>query len=182
MIRPLSLALAMLGAGVLAAQDKNPQVVMTTSAGVITLEIYQDKSPLTAKNFLQYVDEKHYDGTLFHRIIPSFMIQGGGYLPGLKEKETRKSIKNEASTNRLSNLRGTIAMARRDDPDSASAQWFINVVHNGYRLDPSPDSAGYAVFGRVVEGMDVVDAIKMVKTGARDVPVEDVVIRTIRRK
>ena len=167
----------------LAGDGKNPRVVMETSAGKIVIELYAEKSPVTVKNFLQYVEDKHYDGTLFHRVIADFMIQGGGFEPGMKQRKTREPIKNEA-TNGVSNERGTIAMARLPDPDSATAQFFINTVDNK-KLDRSEKSAGYAVFGKVVDGMDVVDAIRRVETDERgnfkDVPVKDVVIRTVRR-
>ena len=163
-----------------------PILVMDTSLGKIKLELYPDKAPETVKNFLRYVDDRHYDGTIFHRVIPNFMIQGGGHEPGLKErKASRPPIKNE-SNNGLSNARGTIAMARTQDPNSATVQFFINVKDNAY-LDAknAPGRAGYAVFGRVVDGMDVVERIKSVATGQRgthqDVPVTDVVIRSIRR-
>ena len=163
-------------------QDKkNVVVVIDTSKGKIKAELFADKAPITVKNFLQYVDDKHYDGTIFHRVIAKFMIQGGGLLPGLKEKKTRAAIKNE-SDNGLSNKRGTLAMARTSVPDSATCQFFINVVDNAF-LDKANagDRVGYCVFGRVIEGMDVVDAIKAVKTGRGDAPLEDVVIKSIRR-
>ncbi len=174
--------LAVLGTG--AAQDaKNPRVVMETNAGKIVIELYADKAPITVKNFLQYVDDKHYDGTIFHRVIADFMIQGGGFAPGMKEKATRAPIKNE-STNGVSNERGTIAMARTNVVDSATAQFFINTVNNKF-LDRSAKGAGYAVFGKVVEGMDVVDSIRRVQTGEigghENVPLKDVVIKTARR-
>jgi cyclophilin family peptidyl-prolyl cis-trans isomerase len=163
-----------------------PVVVMDTSLGKIKLELFPDKAPQTVKNFLKYADDRHYDGTIFHRVIANFMIQGGGHEPGLKEKKpTRPPIKNE-SNNGLSNTRGTIAMARTQDPNSATVQFFINVKDNAY-LDGknAAGRAGYTVFGRVVDGMDVVDRIKSVATGQRgtnqDVPVTDVVIRSIRR-
>lgn len=168
---------------ILAGDNKNPRVVLDTSAGKIVLELYADKAPITVKNFLQYAEDKHYDGTIFHRVIADFMIQGGGFEPGLKPRKTREPIKNE-STNGLSNERGTIAMARTGDPDSATCQFFINTVDNK-RLDRSSASAGYAVFGKVVDGIDVVDAIRRVDTGSqggfKDVPTKDVVIRTVRR-
>jgi cyclophilin family peptidyl-prolyl cis-trans isomerase len=180
-----------------AAAEKNPVVVIDTSLGTIKVELDAAKAPITVKNFLAYVEAKHYDGTIFHRVIPSFMIQGGGFQTGLskakdfeeikaKEKKTREPIKNEAS-NGLSNTRGTIAMARTNRPDSATSQFFINVVDNSGKLDPAPGSAGYAVFGKVIEGMDVVDKIRKVETKAlipdafEDVPVEEVVIKSIRR-
>jgi cyclophilin family peptidyl-prolyl cis-trans isomerase len=181
-----------------AAAAKNPVVVIDTSMGTIKVELDEAKAPITVKNFLDYVDAKFYDGTVFHRVIPTFMIQGGGFEPGVgkaktvddfiakEKKKTRPPIKNEAS-NGLSNLRGTIAMARTGDPNSATAQFFINVKDNSKGLDPRPGSAGYAVFGKVIEGMDVVDKIKAVETRkivedeVEDVPVEDVVIKSIRR-
>jgi peptidyl-prolyl cis-trans isomerase B (cyclophilin B) len=159
-------------------------VAMETSKGTIKIELYPDKSPITVKNFLQYVRDKHYNGLIFHRVIPNFMIQGGGLEPGLKERKARDPIKNESS-NGLSNKRGTVATARAADPDSATSQFFINVKDNEF-LDKGKirDNAGYCVFGRVVEGMNVVDKIKDVPTRAfsthRDVPVEDVVIKSVR--
>ena len=180
----LGLVTAFLGTA--CGQEKNPVVVLDTSLGKITIELYKDKAPITVKNFLQYVDEKHYDGTIFHRVIADFMIQGGGMEPGLKEKQTHAPIKNE-STNGLSNKRGTIAMARTGVPDSATAQFFINVKDNTF-LDKAKarDKVGYAVFGKVTDGMDVVDKIREVQTGNRggmsDVPITDVIIRTARPK
>ncbi len=181
------------------ADAPNPVVVMETSKGTIKIELFADKAPTTVKNFLVYVDEKFFDGTTFHRVMPNFMIQGGGFLPGLTkiktkkdydalEKPTHDPIKNEAK-NGLHNERGTIAMARTGDPDSATAQFFINVVDNSKKLDPNPDRdpAGYCVFGKVLEGMDVVDKIKDVETtvvvpnAIEDVPVEDVMIKSVRR-
>lgn len=167
------------------AQDsKNPRVVMETSLGKVTIELFADKAPITVKNFLQYVDDKHYDGTIFHRVIADFMIQGGGFEPGLKEKKSRAPIKNE-STNGLLNERGTLAMARTRVPDSATAQFFINTVDNKF-LDRvnARDNVGYAVFGKVVDGMNVVDQIRRVETdtqgGHENVPVKDVIIRSVR--
>src|SRR5262245_54774555 len=159
---------------------------MDTSMGPIKVELYADKAPVTVKNFLDYADAKFYDGTLFHRVIPNFMIQGGGFEPGLKEKKTRDPIKNESS-NGLKNERGTLAMARTRAPDSATAQFFINVKDNDF-LDKAnaQDGVGYAVFGRVTGGMDLADKIKSVKTGTRDihenVPAEDVVIKSVKRE
>jgi cyclophilin family peptidyl-prolyl cis-trans isomerase len=186
-MKRLLLAAFVLGLALLppafAQEGKNPRVVMDTSAGKIVIELNAEKAPITVKNFLQYVDAKHYDGTIFHRVIPDFMIQGGGFEPGMREKKTLDPIKNEA-VNRLSNLRGTIAMARTDDPNSATAQFFINSEDNK-RLDKSDDSDGYAVFGKVVDGMDVVDKIRRVKTstqkGSKNVPNDDVVIKSVRR-
>ena len=177
------LAIGVLVASSNTADDKNPIVVMDTSMGTIKLELFLDKSPITVKNFMQYVDDKFYDGTIFHRVIPGFMIQGGGMDPGLKEKRTRGPIKNEAS-NGVSNVRGTIAMARTNDPNSATAQFFISVADNS-RLDKSAGSAGYCAFGKVLEGMDVVDKIARVETaniGPHEaVPKADVVIKSVRR-
>jgi cyclophilin family peptidyl-prolyl cis-trans isomerase len=181
------------------AETKNPVVVVDTSMGAIKIELFEDKAPITVKNFLTYVDEKHYDGTTFHRVIPTFMIQGGGFTPGLAdaktekdvvalEKKTHDPIKNEAS-NGLHNEIGTIAMARTGDPDSATGQFFINVEDNTRKLDPggvSPD--GYCVFGKVIDGMDVANKIKKVETttilgGAMaNVPVKDVLIKSVRRE
>ena len=188
MLTACLVCLALLGLYALAApaqaQDK-PQVVLETTKGNITLELDPEKAPITTENFLKYVDSGHYDGTIFHRVIPGFMIQGGGMEPNMREKRTNPPIKNEAA-NGLSNTRGTIAMARTNDPNSATAQFFINVADNSRGLDPRPGSAGYAVFGKVVEGMDVVDAIVNVKTTSRgnhdDVPVEPVIIKSAKRK
>jgi peptidyl-prolyl cis-trans isomerase B (cyclophilin B) len=160
-------------------------VVMETSLGSVQIELYADQAPITVRNFLSYVDEQFYDNTVFHRVIPNFMIQGGGFQPGLKQKATKAAIKNE-SANGLSNTRGTLAMARTSDPDSATAQFFINVTDNGF-LDKAQarDKVGYCVFGKVTAGMDVVDKIKAVPTGSKggyqDVPVQDVVILSVRR-
>jgi len=167
-----------------AVRAANPVVVMETNFGTVKIELFEDQSPITVKNFLAYVDDKHFDGTIFHRVIETFMIQGGGFQPGMKEKATKKAIKNEAG-NGLSNLRGTLAMARTNDPDSATAQFFINVVDNKF-LDRSGTKAGYCVFGRVTDGMDVVDKIKKVKVvnvGMHEnVPVDDVIIKSITRE
>jgi peptidyl-prolyl cis-trans isomerase A (cyclophilin A) len=159
-----------------------PVVVLDTSAGRIRLGLYEDKSPVSVANFVNYARKGHYDGTIFHRVIPGFMIQGGGMTPDLKEKPTDKPIKNEAR-NGLRNNRGTVAMARTNDPDSATAQFFINLKDNAF-LDFGIRGAGYAVFGEVLEGMDVVDKIAAVPTttraGFENVPVTPVVIRTVR--
>jgi cyclophilin family peptidyl-prolyl cis-trans isomerase len=164
-----------------AVDAKNPVVVMETSMGTIKIQLDDGHAPGTVKNFLEYVDDKFYDGTIFHRVIENFMIQGGGFEPGLKQKKTKAPIKNEAPNN-LSNKRGTIAMARTSDLNSATAQFFINVKDNPFLDDPrSP----YCVFGKVIEGMDVVDKIRKVKTtrvgGMADVPEENVVIKSVRR-
>jgi peptidyl-prolyl cis-trans isomerase B (cyclophilin B) len=158
-------------------------VQMQTSAGAIRIELDDEKAPLSVANFLAYVANGHYDGTVFHRVIKGFMLQGGGFEPGMKQKSTAAPIQNEAN-NGLKNKKYTLAMARTGDPHSATAQFFINTVDNGF-LDFKSESAqgwGYAVFGRVVDGMDVVDAIEQVRTGRKgghdDVPLEDVVIES----
>ena len=154
-------------------------VVFETSKGNIEVELYRDKAPATVENFVRYVREGQYDGTVFHRVIPNFMIQGGGFLPNGSEKRTHAPIKLESRSG-LSNKNGTIAMARTNAPDSATCQFFINVKDNGF-LDYAPGNPGYAVFGKVVVGMDVVMGITKVKTSSRgpydDWPVEDVVIK-----
>ena len=156
-------------------------VKLHTNHGVITLELDDKRAPATVANFLEYVNSGHFSKTVFHRVIPGFMIQGGGFEPGMKQKPTRAPVRNEAD-NQLKNARYTVAMARTSDPHSASAQFFINVADNAF-LDhtaPTPQGWGYCVFGRVVEGTDVVDKIKAVKTGAKgmhqDVPLHDVII------
>ena len=157
-------------------------IKLHTNFGVIGLELNAEKAPETAKNFIEYVEAGHYDNTIFHRVISSFMIQGGGFEPGMQQKPTRAPIKNEAD-NGLKNDQYTIAMARTGDPHSATAQFFINVVDNDFLNFKSPNGNGwgYCVFGKVVEGTEVVDAIKAVKTGNagfhQDVPKEDVVIQ-----
>jgi cyclophilin family peptidyl-prolyl cis-trans isomerase len=192
----LAVATAAVFAG--AASAANPVVVMETSMGTIKIELFEDKAPATVKNFLQYVDDKFYDGTIFHRVMGKensdrdFMIQGGGFTAAREEKATRDPIKNEAA-NGLSNVRGTLAMARTNNPDSATAQFFVNVIDNKF-LDKSDRGAGYAVFGKVIDGMDVVDKIKAVKTDTKtftvrsgdktpfpNAPVEEVVIKSVRR-
>ena len=156
-------------------------IKLHTNFGVITLQLFADKAPETAANFEQYVKDGHYNGTIFHRVIGNFMIQGGGFEPGMKQKSTRAPIKNEAN-NGLSNKVGTIAMARTMDPHSASAQFFINVADNAFLDHTAPNAQGwgYCVFGKVTAGTDVVDKIKGVKTGRsgmhQDVPVADIVI------
>ena len=156
-------------------------VKLHTNHGVITLELDADKAPLTVANFLAYVESGHYNNTVFHRVIDGFMIQGGGFEPGMTQKPTGEQIKNEAD-NGLKNERGTVAMARTQDPHSATAQFFINVANNDFLNYRSPDLQGwgYCVFGRVSEGEDVIEAIRKVKTGSsgfhQDVPKEDVII------
>jgi peptidyl-prolyl cis-trans isomerase B (cyclophilin B) len=163
-----------------------PVVIIKTSKGDITIKLDAENAPITVDNFLAYVDGGHYANTIFHRVIPNFMIQGGGFTPDMAQKPTRASIKNEAQ-NGLKNKRGTIAMARTQVIDSATSQFFINVVDNDF-LDfraPNPSGFGYCVFGEVTEGMDVVDAIRAVQTGRSgphsDVPVEPVVITEVSR-
>jgi cyclophilin family peptidyl-prolyl cis-trans isomerase len=155
-----------------------------TTAGDFTVELFTKEAPESSANFLKYVDDGHYDGTLFHRVIPNFMIQGGGFAPGMEQKSTRPPIRNEA-TNGLENLRGTLAMARTNDIHSATAQFFINLVDNDF-LNHSPGNYGYAVFGRVTSGMEIVDAIAGVATTRRrghgDVPVDDVVVLSVTRE
>jgi cyclophilin family peptidyl-prolyl cis-trans isomerase len=178
----LALVLALAGAtaalGGTPAAPVHPRVALETSKGTIVLELYPDKAPKSVANFLKYVKAGHYNGTIFHRVIPRFMIQGGGFTPNMAEKPTQAPIRNEAD-NGLGNDRGTLAMARTSDPNSATAQFYINVVDNA-ALNHTPSNPGYAVFGKVVEGMDVADAIAAVKTKAQDVPVEPVVIKTTR--
>ncbi|MBP0589153.1 peptidyl-prolyl cis-trans isomerase [Paraburkholderia sp. LEh10] len=156
-------------------------VELHTNHGVIKLELDAGKAPKTVENFLAYVKAGHYDNTVFHRVIDGFMIQGGGFEPGMTQKPTNAPIANEAN-NGLKNVKGSIAMARTNDPHSATAQFFINVNDNDFlnHSSPTPQGWGYAVFGKVVEGLDVVDAIRKVKTGSKgfhqDVPVDDVII------
>jgi peptidyl-prolyl cis-trans isomerase B (cyclophilin B) len=156
-------------------------VKLSTNLGTITLDLDAERAPETVKNFLQYVQDGHYDNTVFHRVIDGFMIQGGGFEPGMRQKSTRAPVANEAN-NGLKNDRGTVAMARTGDPHSATAQFFINVADNAF-LNHSAQTAqgwGYCVFGRVTDGMDVVEKIKAARTGSKgmhkDVPVEDIVI------
>jgi cyclophilin family peptidyl-prolyl cis-trans isomerase len=164
-----------------ATHAANPQVRLTTSQGVIEVELFADKAPVTAKNFLGYVDSGFYNGVIFHRVIKGFMIQGGGMTPGMKEKPTGAKIRNEAD-NGLKNAAGTLAMARTPDPHSASAQFFINTVDNAFldHRDKSTRGWGYAVFGKVTKGMDVVKKIESTQTKTvgpfENVPVYDVVI------
>lgn len=158
----------------------NPQVELKTTMGSMVVELYPDKAPATVANFLQYVKEGHYDGTLFHRVIPGFMIQGGGFTAQFREKPVHRPIRNEAA-NGLPNETGTIAMARTPDPHSATAQFFINVGDNR-RLDfryPTVEGYGYCVFGKVVKGMDVVHRIEKVRTGPGPAPHQDVPVKPV---
>lgn len=158
-------------------------VSLKTNFGTITLELYPDKAPITVKNFIEYVESGHYNGTIFHRVIPGFMIQGGGFKPGMEQKETNAMIKNEAD-NGLANDLGTVAMARTPDPDSASSQFFINTKDNAFLnySEPTAQGWGYCVFGKVTGGMDVVQAIEKTATSStgahQDVPIEDVIIES----
>jgi cyclophilin family peptidyl-prolyl cis-trans isomerase len=188
MIRALTLCLALIASCVTYAAPatpvNNPQVVIKTSEGDIIVQLFADKSPVTVENFLRYVDDGFYSGTIFHRVIPNFMIQGGGFLPDMTEKETADPIVNE-SKNRVHNTRGTLAMARTSDPNSATAQFFINQRSN-LRLDWSPGQEGYTVFGEVIQGMDIVDFIATAPTGntggMNDVPQQPILINEIVRR
>ncbi|MEW5757090.1 MAG: peptidylprolyl isomerase [Pseudomonadota bacterium] len=185
-MRTTILALTLGLAGALtagAALADNPKVKLETNMGSITIELYPDKAPKTVQNFLDYANSGFYEGTIFHRVINGFMIQGGGFTQDYAQKQTKAPVQNEAD-NGLTNDRGTVAMARTNDPHSATAQFFINVVDNGFlnHSGKTPRGWGYAVFGKVTEGMDVVDQIKAVKTGARgpfsqDAPLSPVVIK-----
>ncbi len=165
----------------------NPIVVMETSMGTVEIELNEAKAPATVANFLKYVDDGFYNGTIFHRVIPTFMVQGGGMKPDMSEKPTRAPIKNEAA-NGLLNEVGTLAMARTGDPHSATAQFFINVADNSFlnHRDTTTAGFGYAVFGKVIKGMHVVERIKLVKTGSRgghsDVPMDVVTIKKMSRQ
>jgi peptidyl-prolyl cis-trans isomerase A (cyclophilin A) len=168
--------------GVVGAAEKKSVVLVKTSLGNIKIELMQRESPITVKNFLSYVEAGYYSGTILHRVIPGFMVQGGGFTSDMKVKKTGQPIKNEAS-NGLKNDRGTIAMARTSAPDSATSQFFINLVNNDNLNRPMPDGHGYAVFGKVIEGMEVVDKIASVSTGVTmgfpNVPKTPVVIKSI---
>jgi len=181
-------ALALLLAGASNALAEDPRVEFKTTMGSFTLELYPDKAPKTVANFLQYANSGFYKGTVFHRVIDNFMIQGGGFTPDMKQKETRGPVENEAgmaSKGGLKNAVGTIAMARTPDPNSATAQFFINVKENAFLdyRDPSPQGIGYTVFGRVVQGMNVVTQISRVETTAagmnRDVPKLPIIIESV---
>jgi peptidyl-prolyl cis-trans isomerase B (cyclophilin B) len=178
LIRALSAAL-LLGATNLQAGEKT-MILMKTTKGDIKLELDSEKAPKTVANFLKYVESGHYSGTIFHRVIGNFMIQGGGHTANMAQKKAPHTVENEAN-NGLKNVRGSIAMARTSDPHSAGAQFFINVVDNGF-LDfkaPTQQGWGYCVFGKVVEGMDVVDAIRAVPTAPGDVPKETITITEV---
>ncbi|MCO7621485.1 peptidylprolyl isomerase [Pseudomonas guariconensis] len=164
------------------ASDKNPHVLLDTSFGPVEIELNAEKAPISTKNFLEYVDSGFYNNTIFHRVIPGFMAQGGGFTDRMVQKPTRDPIRNEAS-NGLANTRGTLAMARTSDPNSATSQFFINVADNDF-LNPGRDR-GYAVFGKVTKGMEVVDQIvnspTTIKQGMRDVPADPVYIKSAKR-
>jgi len=181
----LALALA-LGPSMFANAKENPMVTLSTSMGDAKLELYADKAPVTVKNFLDYAKAGYYDGTIFHRVIPGFMIQGGGLAPDMQDKREgqKPPIKNESS-NGLKNETGTVAMARTSAPDSATSQFFINVKDNSFLdKEKAQDGVGYAVFGKVVEGMDVVRKIEQVKTATKgphqNVPVDAVTIKSVK--
>lgn len=181
-IKPILLTLSLILSSIVSAEDHNTndvKVLIETNHGNIIVKLNPEKAPITVKNFLQYVDSGFYTKTVFHRVIPGFMIQGGGFYKSMDKLPTRAPIRNEA-TNGLHNNRGTIAMARTNDPHSASSQFFINVANNNF-LDYSAKSMGYAVFGKVVEGMDVVEKIENVPTTRRNmhanIPVDPVVIK-----
>ena len=183
-LNSLALTATFLIANPAAAADNAPKVKLATSMGDIVVQLNPEKAPKTVANFLQYVREKHYDGTIFHRVIDGFMIQGGGFTPEMTQKPMRAPIPLEAS-NGLKNDQYTIAMARTGVPDSATAQFFINVKDNAMLNAPQPDGHGYAVFGKVVEGKDVVDKIKSTTTGAKgpfptDAPITNITINTAR--
>ncbi len=182
-------ALALSCASVLAqdaakpAENKHPVVVINTNMGTIEMTLDAERAPISVKNFMSYVSESFYDGTIFHRVIPNFMIQGGGFTSSMTQKPTKPPIKNEAG-NGLKNKRGTVAMARTNVVNSATCQFFINHVDNEFldHTDETPRGFGYAVFGKVTAGMDVVDKIAAVATGAQDVPRQPVIILSIREK
>jgi peptidyl-prolyl cis-trans isomerase A (cyclophilin A) len=181
MYRPLVLVIALLFS--IAAHAANPQVEMRTSQGTLIIELYQDKAPKSVDNFLQYARDGFFNGTVFHRVIPDFMIQGGGFAPDMKQKATRPPIQNEAA-NALKNELGTLAMARTGDPHSATAQFFINLKDNGFLDYPARDGWGYAVFGKVVQGLDIVQKIARVPTGNsgphQNVPTTPVLIESVK--
>ena len=185
MLKALLLAFALLVSTSLFAADANPQVELKTNMGTIVIELYPENAPATVQNFLQYVKDGHYNGTIFHRVIPGFMIQGGGFTASFSEKQTRGPIKNEAG-NGIRNATGMVSMARTADPHSATAQFFINVVDNpglDFRA-ATREGYGYTPFGKVVKGMDVVHKIEKVATGNQpphaNVPVKPVIIETAR--
>jgi len=168
---------AMFSVATNARAETAPHVKFATTAGDFVVEVYPDKAPKTVENFLQYVKDKHYDGTIFHRVIANFMVQGGGFTPDMQQKATREPVVLEAK-NGLKNDRGTIAMARTSNPNSATAQFFVNVVDNNGLNAPSPDGYGYTVFGKVTAGMDTIDKIRAVPTGRQDIPTTQILINS----
>jgi peptidyl-prolyl cis-trans isomerase A (cyclophilin A) len=174
-------ALGMGSRGFAQGAAKKPVVIMETTLGQIQIELNPEKAPISSKNFLDYVESGHYNGLAFHRVIPGFMIQGGGMTPDLQPRKTKPPIKNEGG-NGLKNERGTLSMARTSDPDSATSQFFINVADNKSLDRPNPDGHGYAVFAKVIKGMDVVDKIVAVETGSQgphqNVPVKPILIKS----
>lgn len=180
-MKAASLTVALCSLGATHAQEPAPKVLFQTTAGNFTVEVYPDKAPKTVENFLQYVKDKHYNGTIFHRVIPNFMVQGGGFSSNMQQKPTRAPVPLEAS-NKLKNDRGTIAMARTSDPNSATAQFFVNVVDNQNLNAPRPDGYGYTVFGKVTQGMDTIDKIRSMPTTSagmyQDVPQTPIVINS----
>jgi cyclophilin family peptidyl-prolyl cis-trans isomerase len=186
-IAALSLYIVTLFASAIASAQDNPVVVMETNKGTIKIEVWQDKAPLSAANFLRYVDENYYNGLIFHRVIPDFMAQGGGFDEDMVQKSAYEMIKNEASA-ATPNNRGTLAMARTNVIDSATSQFFINLVDNDFlnHTDETPRGFGYAVFAKVIEGMDIVDAMATVKTankrGHQNVPVDPIVMTRVTRQ
>lgn len=178
-----AIAIVCLMSGLVSAADKNPVVTMETTLGKVRIELFAKEAPLSVNNFLDYAKSGFYSNTIFHRVIPGFMAQGGGFTVERKQKPTNAPVKNEAG-NGLKNDRGTLAMARTSAPDSATAQFFINVVNNNMLNRPNPDGAGYAVFGKVIEGMDVVDKIVSVKTNNvnmvfQNIPATPVIIKSV---
>lgn len=175
---------ALIESGGKKVKGETPMVVLSTTLGEITIELYPDKAPVTVENFLAYVDSHFYDGTIFHRVVPGFVVQGGGFTAEMEQKPTLPPIKNEAD-NGLKNERGTLAMARTPDINSATSQFFINLKHNAF-LNHGTRDFGYAVFGRVTEGIEVVDKIATVQTSSRglyqEIPDEPIIIRSARRK
>ncbi len=180
-MKKILILIAVLFISLNACSKENSRVLIVTTKGNITVELFDNKAPVTVKNFLQYVQDGFYDGTIFHRVIPNFMVQGGGFTPDMEKRETRAPIKNEAK-NGLSNKRGTLAMARTSAINSATAQFFINVADNKF-LDHGARDFGYCVFGRVIDGMNVVDQIRVTPTQTigfqQNVPVEEIIITKI---
>jgi peptidyl-prolyl cis-trans isomerase A (cyclophilin A) len=164
-------------------KSASTKIVFDTSLGSFTIELFPKEAPLSTENFLKYADDGHFDGTIFHRVIPGFVIQGGGLTGDMQQKKTRAPVKNEAK-NGMKNTRGTLSMARTNEVDSATSQFFVNLVDNKF-LDHQPGNYGYAVFGKVVEGMDVIDKIAAVETGRRkghdDVPEDDITVNSAKR-